>query len=77
MKDRVDKSMGIVTHITEVVTRIKPTESLRLGSEIPNLKSVKFASPTVCLFCIRIKKGEDQREKCHTTTIRGKKNRYN
>jgi hypothetical protein len=30
MKDRVDKSMGIVTHITEVLTRIKPTVSLRL-----------------------------------------------
>ena len=30
MKGRVDKSMGIVTHITEALTRIKPTESLRL-----------------------------------------------
>jgi hypothetical protein len=29
MKDRVDKSMGIVTHITEVLVRIIPTESLR------------------------------------------------
>ena len=25
MKDRVDKSMGIVTHIEEVLVRIKPT----------------------------------------------------
>jgi hypothetical protein len=30
MKDRVDKSMGIVTHIEEALARIKPTESLRL-----------------------------------------------
>jgi hypothetical protein len=30
MKGLVDKSMGIVTHITEVLARIKPTESLRL-----------------------------------------------
>ena len=30
MKDHVDKSMGIVTHITEDLARIKPTESLRL-----------------------------------------------
>ena len=28
MKDRVDKSMGIVTRITEALTRIKPTEPL-------------------------------------------------
>ncbi len=31
MKDRVDKSMGIVTHMAEVLDRIKPTESLRLA----------------------------------------------
>jgi len=31
MKDRVDKSMGIVTRITEDLDRIKPTESLRLA----------------------------------------------
>jgi hypothetical protein len=30
MKDRVDKSMGIVTRIAEALTTIKPTESLRL-----------------------------------------------
>ncbi len=30
MKDRVDKSMGIVTHIVEVLVKIKPTQSLRL-----------------------------------------------
>ena len=30
MKDRVDKSMGIVTLIAEVLTKINPTESLRL-----------------------------------------------
>jgi hypothetical protein len=30
MKDLVDKSMGIVTHITETLARIKPTEPLRL-----------------------------------------------
>jgi hypothetical protein len=29
MKDRVDKSMGIVTHIVETLTRIKSTEPLR------------------------------------------------
>ena len=31
MKDRVDKSMGIVTHITEALARIKPTDPLRLA----------------------------------------------
>ena len=31
MKDRVDKSMGIVTHIVEALTRINPTEPLRLA----------------------------------------------
>ena len=30
MKDRVDKSMGIVTRIVETLDRIKPTETLRL-----------------------------------------------
>jgi hypothetical protein len=30
MKDHVDKSMGIVTHIAEALARIKPTEPLRL-----------------------------------------------
>ena len=30
MKGLVDKSMGIVTHIAEVLARIKPTEPLRL-----------------------------------------------
>jgi hypothetical protein len=31
MKDHVDKSMGIVTRITEALVRIKPTEPLRLA----------------------------------------------
>jgi hypothetical protein len=31
MKDLVDKSMGIVTRITEALVRIKPTEPLRLA----------------------------------------------
>jgi hypothetical protein len=31
MKDRVDKSMGIVTRIEEALARIKPTEVLRLA----------------------------------------------
>ena len=30
MKDRVDKSMGIVTRIVEDLVRIKPTEPFRL-----------------------------------------------
>ena len=38
MKDLVDKSMGIVTHITEALTRIKPTESLRLDKREPDKK---------------------------------------
>ncbi len=29
MKDRVDKSMGIVTRIAEALARIKPTEPVR------------------------------------------------
>jgi hypothetical protein len=32
MKDLVDKSMGIVTHIEEAFARIKTTESLRLAN---------------------------------------------
>jgi hypothetical protein len=31
MKDRVDKSMGIVTRIAEDLARIKPTDPLRSG----------------------------------------------
>jgi hypothetical protein len=31
MKDRVDKSMGIVTRIAEALARIKPTDPLRLA----------------------------------------------
>jgi hypothetical protein len=31
MKDHTDKSIGIVTRITEVLDKIKPTESLRLS----------------------------------------------
>ncbi len=31
MKDRVDKSMGIVTHIAEALARIKLTDPLRLA----------------------------------------------
>jgi hypothetical protein len=31
MKGRVDKSMGIVTHITETWVRITPTDPLRLA----------------------------------------------
>jgi hypothetical protein len=38
MKDRVDKSMGIVTHIPEALARIKPTESLRLVKREPRKK---------------------------------------
>jgi hypothetical protein len=30
MKDHVDKSMGIVTHIVEAFAKIKPTEPLKL-----------------------------------------------
>jgi hypothetical protein len=33
MKDRVDKSMGIVTLIPETLVKIKPTEFFRLGKE--------------------------------------------
>jgi hypothetical protein len=32
MKGHVDKSMGIVTHITEVLVRINPTDPLRLAN---------------------------------------------
>ena len=31
MKDRVDKSMGIVTRNADALARIKPTEPLRLA----------------------------------------------
>ncbi len=31
MKDRVDKSMGIVTHIVKSLARIKSTDPLRLA----------------------------------------------
>ena len=34
IKDRVDKSMGIVTLIAEVLGKSRPTEPLRLGSEL-------------------------------------------
>jgi hypothetical protein len=31
MKDRVDRSIGTVTHITEALVKIKSTEPLRLA----------------------------------------------
>ena len=33
MTDRVDKSMGIVTLITEALAKIRPTELLRLTKQ--------------------------------------------
>jgi hypothetical protein len=38
MKGHVDKSMGIVTRITEGLTRIKPTDPLRLDKREPRKK---------------------------------------
>jgi hypothetical protein len=38
MKDLVNKSMGIVTHIAETLARIKPTEPLRLAKREPHKK---------------------------------------
>jgi hypothetical protein len=40
MKGLVDKSMGIVTHIEETWTRIKPTDPLRLDKR--ETKLVRF-----------------------------------
>jgi hypothetical protein len=38
MKDRVDKSMGIVTRIAEALAKIKPTEPLRLAKHAARRK---------------------------------------
>jgi hypothetical protein len=38
MKGRVDKSMGVVTRIPEVLDKIKPTESLRLVKNVVRRK---------------------------------------
>ena len=40
MKDRVDKSRGIVTLIAETLTNIKPTETLSLVK--PNIQSTEI-----------------------------------
>jgi hypothetical protein len=43
MQGRVDKLMGIVTHITEDLTKIKPTDPLRLTkSEAPRNETVQI-----------------------------------
>jgi hypothetical protein len=40
MKDRVDKSMGIVNHNVDSLARIKPTEPLRLANrEVPKKRN--------------------------------------
>jgi hypothetical protein len=41
MKDRVGKSMGIVTRITEPLTRIKPTDPLRLDKREARKKCLR------------------------------------
>jgi hypothetical protein len=38
MKDRVDKSMETVTHIVQDLSRIKPTETLRLAKREARIK---------------------------------------
>jgi hypothetical protein len=38
MKDRVDKSMGVVTLIVETLSTINPTESLRFNKEAAHRK---------------------------------------
>jgi len=38
MKDRVDKSMGIVTLIVEALAKIKPTEPLRFSKRAAHKK---------------------------------------
>jgi hypothetical protein len=59
MKGRVDKSMGIVTHIAEDLVRIKPTEPVRLakreGSQV-YLQQNK-------------KKAEAKGKNCHAKTM--------
>jgi hypothetical protein len=44
MKDHVDKSMGIVTRIGESLTRIKPTDPLRLANRETRKKREKQSS---------------------------------
>ena len=50
MKGRVDKSMGIVTHIAEGLARIKPTDPLRVanreGRQKRNCSDSSGNSPT-------------------------------
>jgi hypothetical protein len=41
MKDRVDKSMGVVTHIEEVLARFKPTDPLILAKREAHKKRSK------------------------------------
>ena len=42
MKDRVDKSMGIVTLIAEALAKIKPTEPLMLAKQAARLRLTRF-----------------------------------
>ena len=42
MKSRVDKSMGIVTRITEALARIKPKGPLRLAKKKRKTKTFFF-----------------------------------
>jgi hypothetical protein len=64
MKDPVDKSMGIETHIEEVLTRIKPTDLVRLvkreALKKRNCSDSSGNSPTKILHDVRVRKATVQ-----------------
>ena len=62
MKDRIDKSRGIVTLMTETLTNIQPIESLRYNSSLINYMQ--------CVDCFYWNKTDEvQGIVCHVKTI--------
>jgi hypothetical protein len=67
MKDRADKSMGIVTRIAEALARIKPTEPLRLAK-------LRSWWNVVCVYLqLDLKKAKTEGKQCHAKTMKSKR----
>jgi hypothetical protein len=68
MKDLVDKSMGIVTHIAETLSRIKPIETIRLDKrEVHKKRNCSDSSGNFLYFIYY----EASKRKIETKYIRG------
>ena len=65
MKGRVDKSMGIVTLIVEVLVKVKPTESLRFNKRAVRNCSDSSGNSPVKILVSRCVWKKNRRTKSH------------